>query len=64
VQVPPGKPSFNFWAERRFTLVKFGDQRTVYCMKEKLPITIYENLFETINEFHMAVDHLGREKTW
>jgi hypothetical protein len=57
-------PSFNFWAKRRFTVVTFGNQRTIYCIKEKLPIVIYENLFETINECHSAVGHLGRDKTW
>ncbi|CAF4927105.1 unnamed protein product [Rotaria sp. Silwood1] len=51
-------PSFNFWAKRRFTVVTFGGQRTIYCKKEKLPIVIYENLFQTIDECHNAVGHL------
>ncbi|CAF4648456.1 unnamed protein product, partial [Rotaria sp. Silwood1] len=53
-------PSFNFWAKRRFTAVTFGGQRTIYCKKEKLPIVISESLFQTIDEWHNAVGHLGR----
>ncbi|CAF1370862.1 unnamed protein product, partial [Rotaria sp. Silwood1] len=53
-------PSFNFWAKRPFTVVTFGGQRTIYCKKEKLPIVIYENLFQTIDKCHNAVGHLGR----
>ena len=57
-------PSFNFWVKRRFTVVTFGDQRTIYCKEEKLPIVIYENLLQTLNECHNAVGHLGRDKTF
>ncbi len=55
---------FNFWARKRFNLVRIGDQILVYSLKEKLPIVKYENLFETVHECHIAVGHLGRDKTW
>ena len=55
---------FKFWAKNRFNLVKIGEQDILYTIKEKLPVVIYENLFEKINECHIAVGHLGRDKTW
>ena len=30
--------SFNFWTKRRFTVVTFRDQLTIYYKKEKLSI--------------------------
>ncbi|CAF4625883.1 unnamed protein product, partial [Rotaria sp. Silwood2] len=57
-------PQFNFWAKKRFTSLKINDQPVVYSAKEKLPIVKYENLFETLNECHLSVGHLGRDKTW
>ena len=40
-------PPFNFWAKKRFTLVKINDQFVVYSAKDKLPVVKYENPFET-----------------
>jgi hypothetical protein len=58
------QPQFKFWAKKRFQLVKIGDQEILYSSKEKLPVVIFEQLFEKINECHTAVGHLGRDKTW
>ena len=55
---------FNFWAKKHFTIVKIGDKPAVHSIKKKLPVVTYEDLFDTINECHAAVGHLGRDKTW
>ncbi len=55
---------FNFWAKKCFNTVKIGDQVLLYSIKEKLPVVKYENVFEVLNECHIAVGHLGRDKTW
>jgi hypothetical protein len=55
---------FKFWAKQRFYLVKISDQEILYSSKEKLPVVIFENLFQKIDECHTAVGHLGRDKTW
>ena len=57
-------PPFSFWAKKCLTLAKINDQFVVYSAKDKVPVVKYENLFETIDECHLSVGHLGRDKTW
>jgi hypothetical protein len=55
---------FKFWAKKRFYIVKIGGQEILYSSKEKLSVVTFDNLFDKINECHVAVGHLGRDKTW
>jgi len=52
-------PQLKFWAKKHFNLVKIGDQDILYTTKVKLPVVIYEDLFDKIKECHTAVGHLG-----
>ena len=56
-------PLFNFWAQKRFTIVKTNDQSVLYSAKGKLPFVRHENLFEFIHKCYQSTGHLKRDKT-
>lgn len=57
-------PKFRFWAKKTFISVKIGGKEFVYNKKTNLPVVTHEQLFEKIEECHLAVGHSGRDKTW
>ncbi len=59
-----GDSQLKFWVNKKFKLIKIGDQNVVYDIKSNHPIVTYENLYTKIKECHERVGHHGRDKTW
>jgi hypothetical protein len=57
-------PKFRFWAKKTFINIKIGEKEFVHNKKTHLPVVTHEQLFEKIEEFHLAVGPSGRDKTW
>lgn len=55
---------FRFWAKITFICMKIGSEDFVYNKRTNLPVVMDEQLFEKIQECHLAVGHSGRDKTW
>ena len=55
---------FRFWAKKTFMYVTIGAKEFVYNKKTNLPVVMHEDLFDKLQECHLAVGHSGRDKTW